>query len=168
MSLGLWLERQRYAPGETVRGYVDVLQAIDTRDLSVALHYMEETQDYRGVGLVGATSTLHVGPVDQGTRLSFELALPPDALPAFRTDNSALWWEVDAKANKPGFDKHQSLRIDVVPPDLGGSIVPAQGANVEFWHPRADAQPPPGWHPDPWGKAAQRWWDGASWSGHTR
>ncbi|MCC6225358.1 MAG: CPBP family intramembrane metalloprotease [Microthrixaceae bacterium] len=24
--------------------------------------------------------------------------------------------------------------------------------------------PPPGWHPDPWGHAPLRWWDGAAWS----
>lgn len=25
---------------------------------------------------------------------------------------------------------------------------------------------PPGWHPDPWGTAALRWWDGTRWTGH--
>jgi hypothetical protein len=28
------------------------------------------------------------------------------------------------------------------------------------------ALPPPGWHPDPWGAARLRWWDGRAWSGH--
>ena len=27
--------------------------------------------------------------------------------------------------------------------------------------------PPPGWHPDPWGLASMRWWDGRQWSGYT-
>jgi hypothetical protein len=26
---------------------------------------------------------------------------------------------------------------------------------------------PPGWHPDPWGEASWRWWDGSAWSHHT-
>ena len=26
--------------------------------------------------------------------------------------------------------------------------------------------PPPGWHPDPYGRAALRWWDGTRWSEH--
>jgi hypothetical protein len=25
---------------------------------------------------------------------------------------------------------------------------------------------PPGWHPDPWGAHALRWWDGSRWTGH--
>ena len=27
---------------------------------------------------------------------------------------------------------------------------------------------PPGWHPDPWLQADQRWWDGTSWTEQTR
>jgi hypothetical protein len=168
MSLGLWLERQRYAPGEVVRGFVEAQEQIDGRSVDVALHYAEETSDYRGAHVIPATQQLQAGPVAAGARLDFALTLPPDALPAFRTDKTAVWWEVVASVDKRGFDKHIRLRIDVVPRDLGGAIVPAEGAGVGFLSPRADALPPPGWHPDPWGRTAQRWWDGASWTGRTR
>lgn len=167
MSLGMWLERQRYAPGETVRGYVDVRDHIDGRRLTAALHYAEETNDYRGAQWVPATQDLHIGPVGQGSRFDFQLTLPPDALPAFRAKSSAVWWEVVASVDKRGFDKHVRLRIDVVPHDLGGVIFPAQGVGVSIFQQRAPALPPPGWHPDPWGQAAQRYWDGASWTQHT-
>jgi hypothetical protein len=26
---------------------------------------------------------------------------------------------------------------------------------------------PPGWHPDPWGQAPLRYWDGSTWTGYT-
>ena len=35
-----------------------------------------------------------------------------------------------------------------------------------FGH-EAVASPSPGWHADPWGAAALRWWDGTEWTGHT-
>ena len=139
----MWLERQRYAPAEVVRGHVDVIEPIDARELVVGLHYVEKTKDYSGAGLVAATSTLHVGALGQGSRFAFDLALPPDALPAFRTTHSAVWWEVVATADRRGFDKHARLPVDVLVPS------------------------PPGWYADPWGKAARRYWDGAAWTGHT-
>lgn len=168
MSLGVWLERQRYAPGEVVKGFVDVAEPIDARALTVALNYMERTQDYTGVGRVGAEAVLHTGPVGAGTRLAFEVALPLDALPAFGTGHSAVWWAVVATADKPGFDKHASLRIDVVPADLGGALMPAAVVDGQIWEIQAAPAPnPAGWYPDPWGQAASRWWDGTTWTGHT-
>jgi hypothetical protein len=163
----MWLERQRYAPGEVVRGYVDVREHIDGRSLSVGLHYAEETSDYKGAHYRPTTQTLHEGPVGMGSRHDFELTLPPDAMPAFRAKSSAVWWEVVASVDKRGFDKHVRLRIDVVPHDLGGVIFPAQAVSVSIFQQQAPALPPPGWHPDPWGQAAQRYWDGASWTQHT-
>ena len=167
MSLGMWLEQQRYAPGDVVRGYVEVREHVNARELNVALMYAEQTNDYSGAQWVPARQQLHVGPVGMGSRFDFQLTLPPDALPAFRAKSSAVWWEVVATADKRGFNKHVRLRIDVVPHDLGGVIFPAQGVGVSIFQPRAAALPPPGWHPDPWGQAAQRYWDGASWTQHT-
>ena len=108
-----------------------------------------------------------MGRSGMGSRFDFALTLPPDALPASARSSSAVWWEVVASVDKRGFDKHVRLRIDVVPPDLGGVIFPAQAVGVSVFQQRAPALPPPGWHPDPWGQAAQRYWDGASWTQHT-
>jgi Protein of unknown function (DUF2510) len=167
VSLGLGLERQRYAPGETVRGFVDVREDIDARSLAVTLRYAEETHDYSGAVYRPASQTLHEGPLGTGSRFDFSLTLPADALPAFQTQRSAVWWEVIASVDKRGFDKHVRLRIDVVPHDLGGVLFPANAVHMSVFQQRAPALPPPGWHPDPWGQAAQRYWDGAAWTHHT-
>jgi hypothetical protein len=33
---------------------------------------------------------------------------------------------------------------------------------------RAHRPPPSGWYADPWGGPTQRWWNGATWTGHVR
>lgn len=169
MSLGIRLERRHFEPGQAVRGFVDVLVPVDARTLSVALNFMEESRDYTGVGLTGARVTLHSGPVGAGSQFPFELVLPPDALPAFRTQATAVWWQVSAHAERPGFDKHAHLRIDVASAQMQGVVFPASEADAHFWsRGRGPAGPPgAGWYPDPWGQAPARWWDGSAWTGHT-
>jgi len=168
-SLGIRLERRQFDPGATVRGIVDVLAPIDARQLTVVLEFMEESRDYTGVGRTGGGALLHPGPVGAGSQFPFDLILPPDALPAFRTDATAVWWQVHAHADKPGFDQHARLRIDVVSTQMQGVVFPASEADVHFWtRGKGPAGPAaPGWYPDPWGQAATRWWDGSTWTGHT-
>ncbi len=168
-SLGIGLEPQRFEPGQTVRGFVEVLAPVDARRLTVALEFMEESCDYTGVGRTAGDAMLHQGPVRAGSRFPFELLLPPDALPAFRTEATAVWWQVHAHADKPGFDWHERLRIDVWSPAMGGVAFPASEAEVHYWSRgrRPAGRPPAGWYPDPWEQAATRWWDGSTWTGHT-
>ena len=164
----MWLERQRYAPGEVVRGYVEVQEQIDGRQLTAALHYAEETNDYRGAQWVPATQQLHRGCARTGQPLRLRSAAAPGrAAGVPRASAARSGGRSSASVDKRGFDKHVRLRIDVVPSDLGGVIFPAQAVGVSVFQPKAPALPPPGWHPDPWGQAAQRYWDGASWTQHT-
>jgi len=168
-GLGIRLERQMFAPGQAVRGFVDTLAPIDARQVGVMLEFIEETRDYSAVGRTGAGILLHNGPVGGGAQFPFELTLPPDALPAYRTRNSAVWWQVHAHADRPGFDQHARLRIDVHDGQMGGVVVPAAEADVRGWQRgQAHAGPPaPGWYPDPWSQAPTRYWDGSAWTGHT-
>ncbi len=55
------------------------------------------------------------------------------------------------------------------PPDPGASAPSSPGsAPPPPAAPQASPPPgvPPGWHPDPWGVAGLRYWDGRQWTGH--
>jgi len=162
--LHLQLERARYAPGEVVRGVVTVMLGQDARTLSVSCDYCEQTRDYTEVSATSGSVVLHQGPLQAGQSFPFALTLPADALPAFRARHGKLFWRVDAKADRGGRDPHARLPVDVIPPDVGGVVMPV--ASVEA--PAAVvAAVPAGWYPDPSGQPAQRYWDGAVWTGYT-
>lgn len=174
--ISLRLERAQYQPGEVVRGVVDVPGSLDVRELRVSLQYFETSQDYSGVGRTEGATVLHTGPVEGGSHFPFELVIPADAGPAFRTERTAVWWRVHAQADKPGFDRHSELRIDVWSPEWRGLVVPVAQVDLPtlpaFLTGRSDAPtlagpPAAGWYPDPWDRAAKRWWDGRQWTGHT-
>jgi hypothetical protein len=157
------LERWVYRPGDVVRGRITVRLAHDTRALTAALAYVENSGSVEGVAEEVRTPPLFGGELAPGQQLEFALALPPGAKPAFvrRFDQPlgpdgehSLVWEVQVKSDKRGFDKHASARFDVVAPGTDLSAPPA-------------AATPEGWHPDPWGQARLRWWDGRQWTGHT-
>lgn len=46
-----------------------------------------------------------------------------------------------------------------------GGVGPVEGSSAPG-EPGPVAPIPPGWHPDPWGAGALRWWDGSRWTGH--
>jgi hypothetical protein len=45
---------------------------------------------------------------------------------------------------------------------IGGVTAPVDAVPTA-----ASSSPVAGWHPDPWGQATWRWWDGTDWSSHT-
>lgn len=119
--LQLQLERDRYAPGDTVRGTILVLEGGGSRSLEALLEYNEKTADYREVAISISSGPLHAGDLTTGTSFDFELALPPDALPNYGSANGELYWQVNAKSDEFGRDTHESSRIQVAPPGGAGA-----------------------------------------------
>ena len=64
----LQLERQRYAPGERVKGTILVLEGGAARALEAQLEYKEESPDYSEVAVSIPSGTLHDGDLQRGRR----------------------------------------------------------------------------------------------------
>jgi hypothetical protein len=54
--------------------------------------------------------------------------------------------------------------VPLVP--IAGATAPVNPVNPVMTGSTASS-PVAGWHPDPWGQATWRWWDGTAWSHHT-
>jgi hypothetical protein len=109
----LQLDRERFAPGETVKGSVLVVEGGGSRSLGVSLTYNEKTEDFFDVVTSIETGTLHEGDLTAGTSFAFELSLPADALPNYKSEHGELYWELDAKSDEAGRDTHERRRIEV-------------------------------------------------------
>ena len=114
------LERERYAPGETVSGTILVLEGGGSRSLEALLEYHEQTEDYSHVAATISSGPLHTGDLATGTSFQFEIALPPDALPNYRSAHGELYWELDVRSDELGRDTHERRRIEVGPADGAG------------------------------------------------
>lgn len=109
------LEGARYAPGDTVRGTILVLEGGASRSLEALLEYREETEDVSGVATSVSSGPLHAGDLDMGMMFEFGLALPQDAFPNYRSEHGELYWQLDVKSDERGTDTHERLRIEVEP-----------------------------------------------------
>lgn len=117
LRLRVELEQERFAPGEVVRGTVSVLVGGDSRALEVLLNYREHAgDDYQDIPVTLSSGTLCEGDLATGTSYPFEIPLPDDALPSFKSKHGELWWEVDARSDERGRDTHERRRIEVVSP----------------------------------------------------
>lgn len=124
------LDRERYTPGDTIRGRIVVLEAGDSRSLEVLLEYNEEAEDdYSAVAASVATGPLHAGDLATGMSFDFELVLPEDAFPNYRSQHGELYWQLDVKSEEFGRDTHERRRIEVEPvhrtPPASGTSAPS-------------------------------------------
>jgi len=114
--LQLELDRERYLPGETIKGRVLVLEGGGSESLEVLLEYNETAEDdYSAVAASFSSGPVHTGDLATGMSFDFELALPPDAFPNFRSRHGELYWHVDATSAELGRDTHERRRIEVEP-----------------------------------------------------
>lgn len=108
------LDRERYTPGDMIRGKIVVLESGDSRSLEVLLEYIEEAEDdYSAVAASVSTGPLHAGDLATGMSFDFELALPEDAFPNYRSGHGELYWQLDVMSEEFGRDTHERRRIEV-------------------------------------------------------
>lgn len=114
-ELELRLDRERYAPGDSIRGTIHVLEGGRSRSVEALLNHNEKTEDYAAVATSVSSGPLQAGDLATGTSFEFELALPPDAFPNYRSEHCELYWELDIKSEELGPDTHRRRRIEVAP-----------------------------------------------------
>jgi hypothetical protein len=109
------LERARHAPGGTIRGTILVLEGGPSRSLEVLLEFKEESKGASGVATSVSTGSLHDGDLETGMSFGFELTLPEDAFPIYRSEHGELYWQLDVKSDSFGSDVHERRRVEVEP-----------------------------------------------------
>jgi hypothetical protein len=112
-ALDLSLDARQYRPGDWVRGKVTVTEGGGSRALKVSLHFRERTVDYAAIARTEGGAPVHSGELAAGQSFDFAIQLPSDVLPNYSSSNGALYWEVEAKSDEPGFDTVVGHGIDV-------------------------------------------------------
>lgn len=113
------LDQESYLPGETVNGSVLVTEGGGSRGLEAVLEYKEEVDDYLEVATSISSGALHSGDLTTGSSFEFELPLPGNALPNYRSEHGELYWELDVRSDESGIDTHERRRIEVRPSESG-------------------------------------------------
>ena len=112
VSLELRLERDRFTPGDTIRGSAAVAEGGGLGEIRVWLSFRERSGDYEAV-----TRTLPGGSLEAeltpGTAHGFAIELPADAPPSYISRHGALWWTVDASVGGEAAGSPARRRIEV-------------------------------------------------------
>ena len=113
-ALDLRLRAYRAAPGETVHGWVAVLQAVpNARSLEAFLRYENVTRDCHPAW-EEQTGPLAERALQAGASFEFALQLPPDAAPGFESEHGKLGWFVDVKVDEAAdLDTHARVELEL-------------------------------------------------------
>jgi hypothetical protein len=141
--LQLQIERSTYAPGETVRAWVRALEGGDSRAGMAQLRYVERTEDYTEVAWE-KMERLWNGDLAQGASYEFQIPLPDDAKPGYRSENGSLTWEVFARSDEFGRDTTVSEPFELTQREAGYPVptaAPASGPTPVWVKPLVFAGP---------------------------
>jgi tetratricopeptide (TPR) repeat protein len=114
-QLVLQLDRERYSPGDAVRGTIFVAEGGRSRSLQATLEYREETDDCLTVATTVPGPALNMGDLTTGTFFEFERRIPADAFPSYKSKHGELYWELYVKSDERGLDTEEWCRVEVVP-----------------------------------------------------
>jgi hypothetical protein len=104
----LRLERERYGPGETVRGVVALDRGAPS-EVEVSLNFHERSAEYDATPI-----SLPSQSGEHGTdEYRFAIELPDDAPPALEGRHGELWWTVDARIGGSDSARVVSRRVEV-------------------------------------------------------
>jgi hypothetical protein len=112
-KLEIQLQRDSYAPGDRVHGWVRVVEGGASRGVEVSLRYQEKTDEFTGSVIGVPPVTVHQGELGEGESYEFTLQLPSDALPAYSNALGQMWWELIARSAQAGRDVVASRAIEV-------------------------------------------------------
>ena len=112
-QLRIDLDREEYRLGDAVPGKVVALSGGASRSLKVWLEYREETKDNKEVGASVEHRTLNEGPIADGASFDFELTLPVDGYPNYKSEHGELFWELNIRSDERGRDTHERRRLEV-------------------------------------------------------
>jgi hypothetical protein len=127
--LDVELDKESYSAGEVLKGSVLVTEGGGSRGLEAVLEYHEEVEDYHEVATSISSGTLNEGDLTAGSSFAFELPIPEDALPNYRSEHGELYWELDVLSDEAGRDTHERRRIEVKLGE-GRPVVGAEEATV--------------------------------------
>ena len=112
-ELELHIEDGSVRPGDVVQGIVRVVDGGVSRSLTLTLEFHDDSEDYRSVVRREAERELCQGDLVADTTFPFEVRLPDDALPNYRSVHGELYWDVHVEADRAGLDTHVRHRLDV-------------------------------------------------------
>ena len=115
-------------PGETVRAWARALEGGDSRAGMAQLRYVERTEDYTEIAWEKMERLWH-GDLTQGASFEFQIQLPADAKPGYRSENGSLTWEVFARSDEFGRDTTVSEPLELTPPEAGYPLPTAPQAS---------------------------------------